>query len=385
KLIFFGKKPETELADAKYDGKINPLDYIQIKLIIVGKEKELTIIDCIERIVTVKKPVNRVVILEPIITEVIKAIGAKDKVVGIYTTSSMWGGEVFFPELSKLPHVGSYRNPDCEAILELEPDIVIQYSTRAPGFEDKLKPAGITVVRVDPGAAVHGNLMAREWKKLGHILDKKDEAKELIDWYEGYLDEIKSRTEGLSDEDKQHVYAAFSFLSGLDMILGKECYLGYACTLAGGFNIAGDVGYGTTVDPEWVIAQNPDFIVLTTPTGEAAGSYEVDDPTKMKEFRERFMNRPGLEGVNAVNDGRVNMVAFQMVGGPHLLFTTAYFAKWFYPDLFEDLDPEAIHQEYLDRFQGLDYDLDEHGVFAYPPIESDDGLAGIPDKYKELI
>jgi hypothetical protein len=29
KLIFFGKKPETELADAKYDGKINPLDFIQ--------------------------------------------------------------------------------------------------------------------------------------------------------------------------------------------------------------------------------------------------------------------------------------------------------------------------------------------------------------------
>jgi hypothetical protein len=38
KLIFFGKKPETELADAKYDGKINPLDFIQIKLITVGKE-----------------------------------------------------------------------------------------------------------------------------------------------------------------------------------------------------------------------------------------------------------------------------------------------------------------------------------------------------------
>ncbi|RLI05030.1 hypothetical protein DRO22_03350, partial [Candidatus Bathyarchaeota archaeon] len=37
KLIFFGKKPETELADAKYDGKINPLDFVQIKLIIVGK------------------------------------------------------------------------------------------------------------------------------------------------------------------------------------------------------------------------------------------------------------------------------------------------------------------------------------------------------------
>jgi len=43
-------------------------------------------------------------------------------------------------------------------------------------------------------------------------------------------------------------------------------------------------------------------------------------------------------------------------------------AKWFHPDLFEDLDPKAIHQEYLTRFQGLDYDLDEHGVFVYPDV-----------------
>ena len=32
KLIFFDKRPETELADAKYDGKINPLDFIRINL-----------------------------------------------------------------------------------------------------------------------------------------------------------------------------------------------------------------------------------------------------------------------------------------------------------------------------------------------------------------
>lgn len=63
----------------------------------------------------------------------------------------------------------------------------------------------------------------------------------------------------------------------------------------------------------------------------------------------------------------------------------AYWAKWFHPDLFEDLDPEAIHKEYLDRFQRIDYNIDEGGGFVYPPIEIDDGLAGIPDKYKGEI
>ena len=34
----------------------------------------------------------------------------------------------------------------------------------------------------------------------------------------------------------------------------------------------------------------------------------------------------------------------------------------------EDIDPQAIHHEYLTRFQGLDYDLGEQGVFVYPPL-----------------
>jgi iron complex transport system substrate-binding protein len=61
KLIFFGKRPETELADAKYDAEINPLDFVQIKRIILGKENELTLVDSADRIVTVKKPLERIV------------------------------------------------------------------------------------------------------------------------------------------------------------------------------------------------------------------------------------------------------------------------------------------------------------------------------------
>jgi iron complex transport system substrate-binding protein len=40
-------------------------------------------------------------------------------------------------------------------------------------------------------------------------------------------------------------------------------------------------------------------------------------------------------------------------------------AKWFYPDLFPDLDPKALHQQYL-NMQDFDYDLNSRGVFAYP-------------------
>jgi len=50
---------------------------------------------------------------------------------------------------------------------------------------------------------------------------------------------------------------------------------------------------------------------------------------------------------------------------------TGSYARWFYPELFEDLDPMEYLQEYLTTFQGLDFDVSERGVFVYPvePVE----------------
>ena len=146
KLIFFGKKPETELADAKYDGKINPLDFIQIKLIIVGKEKELTIIDSADRVVTVKKPVERIVTLIGLYDdETLRVLRAQDKLVGISNHYiGRYNYQIYFPEISKLPTVGSVFNPDYEAILSLSPDLVFAWHSLAAGQAEKLP--GVAVI-----------------------------------------------------------------------------------------------------------------------------------------------------------------------------------------------------------------------------------------------
>ncbi|MEI2761918.1 hypothetical protein [Methanothrix soehngenii] len=102
----------------------------------------------------------------------------------------------------------------------------------------------------------------------------------------------------------------------------------------------------------------------------------------MKVIRDGLMNRSELSNVTAVETGDVYIMSglFRNDGSGGLV-GTAYMAKLLHPDLFEDLDPEAIQQEYL-KLQDFDFDLDEHGIIIYPPIEIDGGLAGIPDKYK---
>ena len=382
KLIFFGKKPETELADAKYDGKINPLDFIQIKLIIVGKEKELTIVDDTVtdtypngKPVTVRKPIKRVILLNSDVAEAIKVLNARDKVVGV--TSGITSRSTFFPELSKLPCVGKWKEEDIEKILSLNPDLVIGYggSYYSRRTEEIYKDLPITVVKLQFYVP---EIMREDIGKLGYILGKVEEAEEYIGFKDECMGTINERVGKLSEDEKPQVYLEWATKAYGTYTKGSGTH--QVCTMAGGINIAADLsGPYAKVDPEWVIIQNPDIIFKHQYAGSG---YEVDNPSEMKARRDEVMNRPELANVTAVKEEKVYLISSDILYGPGYFVGIAYMAKWFHPYLFADLDPEANHKEYLTRFLRLDYDVDEHGVFAYPPIEIDDGLAGIPDKYK---
>ena len=367
KLVIFGKKPETKLADAYYDGEVDVLDVVQIKLIILGRESELTIVDSTDRIVTVKKPVERIVSLNLGVSEVLRSLKAKDRIVGVdcYTKEE----KVFFPELSELPSIGGpgggHPEPDYEKILELDPDIAITYGGGwgATSIEDVLEPAGITVVRLDLYKPM---TMLEEIEKLGYIIDKRNEAEDFIDFYEEYLNSIKEKTEGLSEEDKKGVYYEINWDY---YTINKDSGMHQMIEMAGGINIGADLSAEfIEVDPEWVAWENPDIIIRDEYM--AANGYDIDDPTEMKEAREAILSRTELADVTAIKDESVYMVSCTMIESGRHFIAIGYLAKWFHPVLFDDLDPRAIHQEYLDRFQELDFDVYEHGVFVYPSPES---------------
>ena len=381
KLIFFGEKPETELADAKYDGEINPLDFVQIKLVIVGKEKELTIVDSAGRAVTVNMPVERTVVLSYAVAEAAKIVKADEGIVGV--SLDIKRRTTFFPVLSELPSVGvmETENLDVEKIIELNPDLVCtsRFKSQGNDLEAKL-PDTIAVTCWDMGRL---DVMQNNVMILGYLLDKREEAEQFCNFYQEYIDEtIGERLSEISESDKQRVYLEhigdyMAFTVGSS---GHEM-----CVATGGINIATDLPDipkkpTVKVDPEWLIEENPDVIVKMVYCSKSGlCGYCEDDPQEMKKRRAEFMSRPGWEGLTAVANDRVYLIDRDLLGSTANFVGATYMAKWLYPDLFEDLDPNAFHQEYLTEFQRLDYDLDEHGVFAYPPIECGGDLAGIPD------
>jgi iron complex transport system substrate-binding protein len=369
KLIFFGERPETELADAKYDGEINPLDFVQIKLIIVGKEKELTLVDSADRIVTVKKPVERTVLASgssAYFAEAIQIFGAENKIVGVSDFIEMC--DIYYPKLSKLPSVGGYP-ADYEAILSLNPDLVTVPYHVAEKAEKLL--SGITVVALNFWNA---DVYTEELMKLGYIFGEEEAAKHYIDdFHDKYIGLIKEQTEKLSEEGKPKVYLENGY--GDYKTYAAKSGAQQFIDITGGKNIFVDIPKGSVdVDPEAVVERNPDIIIRYINHKDAGGrGYHSDDVSTLKAVWEDMMNRPELANVTAVKNKRVYIINSGLQYGAAYPIALTYWAKWFHPDLFEDLDPQAIHQEYMDAFFGIDFNVYEHGIFVYHPEQHPDG------------
>jgi iron complex transport system substrate-binding protein len=361
KLIFFGKKSVTELADAKYDGKINPLDFIQIKLIIVGKEKELTFVDTADRVVTVKKPVERIVVLNSDTAEAVRILDAVDKVVGVST--SVFKKSYYFPEMIKRTSIGKWNKPDYEAIIELNPDIVIGYVKWPPisEVEEKLEPVGITAIALD---FYKQDMLRGEVEKLGYVLNKKESAEEYNEWCGKYEDEIKSLVDELKEEEKPKVFIETKYKGPGDIgSRGPGSADDILCTMAGGINIAGDLPKAYPhVEWEWVLNENPD-VIIKCPYPPGWGWNTTED---LENEIEAIEERPGAERIMAVKNNRIYVSTYEFRYGMDSIAGLAHWSKLLHPEF--DLDPEGIYREYVKQILNLEYPEDI--IFVYPPLAS---------------
>ncbi len=360
------------------------------------KKSQITIIDGNGEEITVHKPVERIIVEYTDNAELIRILNKKDKVVGVAGYDYIFEKcKLQFPELWKMPSVGHPWAMDYEAALALNPDLLLTFSSDIK--EKKKNLPGVDVVFLGlyyPDLTnPKKSKFIRGVRNLGKILDAENEAEGYIKWYLGVINNITSKTKGLSDDKKPKVFiSSYPHTQSADTkyrTFTKRDTLAQAGIIAGGKNIAEGLhgftqgGISVEVSPEWLIAQNPDIIILHAVDRVDLYGYEIDDITGIKKGLNEYMKHPELANINAVKNKKVYVFygAFRndASGG---VIGAAYMAKIFHPELFKDLNPEAIHQEYLTRFQKLNYDLNKHGIFVYPPIDANGALMGIPDRYK---
>ncbi len=401
--ILDGSENDTQLADANFDGVVNEDDIAQVQMIIEGNETNLTVMDGNGKPLTIKKPVERMIVEYLDNADMAQILKKTDKVVGV--DLAVANSEAEFPEISKRTNVGAmHKEPDYEKVLSLQPDLLLVFSNATSEKEKNLQ--GVPVFFA---GLYYPDLLSPETsgftdavRKLGYVLDARQEAEDYIQWHIDSLNEIKAATQDVPEKERPSVLVA-AYPDADDKTIftfAKIDTLTNMVELAGGRTVAVDLPdfmkstYRIEVDPEWVLQEDPDYIILlvvaTTYSGlelEPPSGYDADDPTGMAEALDAFKSRPEYSNLTAVRNNQVYIVSGNIRNDATKgLIGAAYLAKIYHPNR-ADMDPEDLHREYLQRFLGLGYDLDQHGVFIYPPLIKEEGkLEGVPDScYQDAV
>ncbi|MBC7079761.1 MAG: ABC transporter substrate-binding protein [Methanothrix sp.] len=314
------------------------------------QEQPITIRDEDGRDVVIPATPEKIVCLSPAAAEVLCALGMSDKIAAVTE-------DCIIPSLCRClqekERVGtSGRNADLERILELKPDLVIaKTGSLFPEESEKvLVSCGIPVLRY---RALHIDALIPMINDLGRIVNAEDKSHEIIGWITKYYNTILERVSLVPESERPTVY--FMSMGHFDWTAGNQSAGDIRISEAGGRNIAGNLTETVPhVDMEWVIQQNPQIIIFSM----ASNQYKGDTPTEdeMRAKRDEIMSLTGFDSIDAVKSGRVYVMDINMASGLSELITLLYYAKWFHPDLFQDINPREVHAELLKKYFGMEID-----------------------------
>lgn len=315
-----------------------------------NRKATVTIIDATGAVIEVPYPVERIVSMNSGLSTLIAAFGEGDKIVGRDTYST------FPSSLISVYAVGkNSAHPSIELIFDQRPDIVIADTMLHESVREKIEAAGIPVIVESTGDPDRILFIVRN---LGLILNKKEKAEEIIEYMENYLNIVYERIAGLELEEASFPLIYFENRHDYKSASG-ESPNHKPIASAGGINIAvGERAPSPRLSSEWILEQDPKIIVRRM-SGDAGLK-------EMKAMREGIMTRPGLKDTKAVREGNVYIIKADVLLTLRYPVGLLYYAKWFHPDEFSDIEPSAVHKELIDKFFGNEEWDKIKEVFVYP-------------------
>lgn len=222
-------------------------------------------------------PARRVVSMNPSLTRMLVAIGARDALVGIDDFSARAE-----PRVASLPRVGGLYSPSLEAVVALRPDLVaLVPSLEQRDFRRQLEALGVPVLALDP---VRFDEVLHSIAALGARVGRADAARTRIEAIRRTRDAVRRATAGLPRPRTVFVLQREPLF-----VVGSGSFLDEMIALAGGQNL------GAALDEtwprsslEWLVAAAPEVILDSD-----------DDAQPAAAFWARWPSLP------AVRDGRV--------------------------------------------------------------------------------
>lgn len=181
-----------------------------------------------------------------------------------------------YPKALELPTdvVGRGFMPNVEAVLRLDPDLVIQWGDRGGDLIAPLHSAGLNVATMNYSGLESD---VRSWLRLfGEVTGSAARAEQLI----ALRDDVQQRLrplQELRDDDKPRVLYLLRALSGLQAA-GARTFQEYSLQLAGGRNVAAELNGFKPVNREQILSWDPEVILLNSFEPGLTAAAITDDP-----------------------------------------------------------------------------------------------------------
>ncbi|MCY4281969.1 MAG: cobalamin-binding protein [Gammaproteobacteria bacterium] len=216
----------------------------------VGVEA-ISVVDDIGRTVTLERPAGRIVSLAPHVTENLFAAGVGEQVAGVVSYSD------YPPAARRLPLVGGYNNISIEAILALQPDLVIAWKEGNQYQQvERLMKLGVTVFVTEPSRLedVAGDIV-----RYGILGGREAHARRVAQQYRASLSRLRNQYSGL-----EQVSVFYQVWPNPLITVTDRQLIGKVIRLCSGRNIFAGLDTPTPqVSTEAVLTANPDVVIAS--------------------------------------------------------------------------------------------------------------------------
>ena len=341
----------------------------------------IDVTDIAGRTVTVKKGVERVILGEGRMIYSLALLDREDpfrRVVGWrddlikYDPDAWRRYEERFPEALDIANLGSPYSGEfsVEKAISLETDLVLMnlgnlFKSRESGILETLAKVGIPVLFVDFRQRPTQNTVP-SILLMGRVMDREQRAQAFVDYYLQQMRVVYNRVANKPETEKPVVFIerAAGWNPNSCCSTFGSANLGKLVEEAGGINWGSRYfsGFGGAVNPEKIFVDDPDVMILTGANWSEANpqttavllGYEAE-PGSVQERMRALADRRGFDQLAAVKDKRFFSVYHQFYNSPYHFVALQAFAKWFYPEDFEDVDPVANFRALHDSFLPIDY------------------------------
>lgn len=269
-----------------------------------------TFSDDFGHIIELEEAPERIISLAPSHTEILYALGLGDKIVGVTAFCD------YPAEALELEKVGDYMGINFEKIIELEPDLIVNYGQLDDDASKIYSDAGIPVLSFLPESI---DEVINTIKQIATATDTVEEGDALVKSMEDHRDEIVAKVQTVDT-----VKVFYEIWHDPLMAAGAGSFMDSLINLANGTNVASDAeGAYPSYDIEQLVENDPEVYLTAN---------DLPDKTV-----ESISARPGYEDISAIKNGDIHILDGNISSrpGPRIVEGLELVARAIHPEVFE--------------------------------------------------